>query len=85
MKVKLGQTIRFTQNRKISIENGGTVTIKKGDMAQVLRKVDNKSGEILYLTGEAKGKSQIITMEIDDKIDVDKVSKEIMAMLNKEI
>ena len=46
-----------------------------------MRKVDEGTGEILYLTGEAKGKSQIVAIDVDEEIDSDDIAKKIMSML----
>ena len=69
MKFKLGQIITFNKDKKIEVEGGGTLIVKSGDKAQILRKVDDETGEILYITGAAKGKSQIVSIAVDDKID----------------
>lgn len=81
MKFKIGQVIKFQQNRKIQAEGGKTLTVKKGDTARIIKKVDEKSAEIVYLTGEAKGKSQIVTMEVENDIDEEAMAKKIMDML----
>jgi len=81
--VKIGQVIELQETKKIQVQEGGTVTVKKGDRAQVLRKVDEGTGEILYLTGEAEGKSQIIRINVDENIDNEGIAKKIMEMLNK--
>lgn len=78
MKYKIGQKIEFTDNFSISVENGKNAKIVKGDQAMVVRKVDNTSGEILYITGEATGLSQVISIEVDDNIDADLLAKRIM-------
>lgn len=83
MKAKIGQIISFSADRKINLKNGATVTVKKGDRAQVLKKIDDTTGQILYLTGEAAGKSQYIHMEVDDTIDEEAIAKRIMDELNK--
>ncbi len=83
MKAKLGQIIAFRSDHKINLAKGGTVTVKKGDKAQVLKKIDDSTGQILYLTGEAAGKCQYISMEVDDNIDADTIAKKIMEELNR--
>lgn len=80
MKVKIGEIIQFRQDRKIKSEDG-LLLVRRGDKAQVLRKVDEGTGEILYLTGEAKGKSQIVAIDVDEEIDSDDIAKKIMSML----
>jgi hypothetical protein len=82
MKAKLGQQITFTQERRIKLAKGGTVLIKTGDTARVVKKIDDSTGEIVYLSGEAKGMSQQITMEVDDNLDVDSILKKVMNGLN---
>lgn len=79
--VKIGQIIEFQQDKKIKIQGGGTLLVKKGDRAQVLRKVDEGTGEILYITGAAKGKSQVIAIDVDETIDSDGIAKKIMDMI----
>lgn len=80
MKMKIGEIIQFRQDRKIKSEDG-LLLVRRGDKAQVLRKVDEGTGEILYLTGEAKGKSQIVAIDVDEEIDSDDIAKKIMSML----
>lgn len=83
MKVKLGQVIKFTKDHTIQLSKGGKALVKSGDTAQVMRKVDEKSGEILYLTGMAKGLSQIIALEVDDSLDIDSIAEKILRQLNE--
>ncbi|MDP4088332.1 MAG: hypothetical protein Q8930_03540 [Bacillota bacterium] len=83
MKVKLGQVLKFTKDHTVELSNGGSAVIKVGDTAQVLRKVDALNGEILYLTGKAKGLSQIIALEVDDSLDIDSITEKILRQLNE--
>ncbi|MBC2581341.1 hypothetical protein [Clostridium sp. DJ247] len=83
MKYKIGQKIEFTDNFSISVEKGKNANIVKGDQAIVVRKVGNTSGEIVYVTGEASGLSQVISIEVDDNIDADLLAKRIMDELGK--
>jgi hypothetical protein len=78
MKYKIGQKIEFTDNFTIEVQNGKKARIVKGDAAMIVRKVDETSGEILYITGEASGLSQIISIEVDDNVDADYLAKRIM-------
>lgn len=84
MKAKIGQIITFKSDRNISLKDGTTITIKSGDKAQVLKKIDDTTGQILYLTGEASGKTQYLYMEIDGVIDADDIAKRIMQEINRE-
>lgn len=84
MKVKLGQSIEFKESRTISLAKGGSVQVKPGDKARVVKKVDEKTAEIVYITGEAKGYGQKIALEVDDTIDTDSMVKKIMSQLNKD-
>lgn len=83
MKAKIGQIITFKADYKISLKNGGTALVKKGDKAQVLKKIDETTGEILYLTGAASGKSQYIRLEVDENIDVEDITKKLIEELKK--
>lgn len=78
MKYKIGQKIEFTDEFNIEVQNGKKAKIVKGDSAMVVRKVDETSGEILYITGEAAGLSQTISIEVDDNVDADYLAKRIM-------
>ncbi len=78
MKYKVGQKIEFTNNSIIETNKGKKVRIAKGDEAMVVRKVDENSGEIVYVTGEASGLSQIIAIEVDGDLDADYLAKKIM-------
>lgn len=78
MKYKIGHEIEFTQGFWLPLEGGKKVKVLKGDKAVVVKKIDDDSGEILYMTGEASGKSQIINIEVDDQIDADYLAKQIM-------
>lgn len=77
-KVKLGQVIRFQSNHYISLEKGGKVLVKKGDTARVIKRVDEKTGQIMYLTGEAKGKYQNLMLNVEDDLDADAIAKQIL-------
>lgn len=83
MKAKIGQEIEFKRAHKISLAKGGKANIKPGDKARVVKKIDSETGEIVYLTGEAKGLSQIITIEVDDTINTDDILKKLMNELNR--
>jgi hypothetical protein len=78
MKYKIGQKIEFTDEFNIEIQNGKKAKIVKGDTAMVVRKVDETSGEILYITGQASGLSQVISIEVDDNVDADYLAKRLM-------
>lgn len=78
MKYKIGEKIKFTNNFTIETNKGKKVKILKGDEAMVVKKVDDTSGEIVYVTGEASGLSQVIKIEVDDNIDSDYFAKKIM-------
>jgi hypothetical protein len=81
MKYKIGQKIKFTNNSIIETNKGKKVRILKGDEAMVVRKVDENSGEIVYVTGEATGLSQTIAIEVDGEIDADYLAKKIMEQM----
>ncbi|MBU5593201.1 hypothetical protein KQI89_15740 [Clostridium sp. MSJ-4] len=83
MKAKIGQIITFKTDHKINVKSGGTALVRKGDRAQVLKKIDDTTGEILYLTGEAAGKSQYVRLEVDENIDEDAIAKKILEELSK--
>lgn len=83
MKAKLGQQIRFTKDYKIQLAKGGTALVKAGDTATVVRKVDKETAEIVYLSGEAKGMSQNIPLEVDDTLDVDSIVEKLRRELDK--
>jgi phosphoribosyl-ATP pyrophosphohydrolase len=83
MKVKIGQEIKFKQNHSISLAKSGTALVKAGDIARVLRKVDDETAEIIYLTGEAKGYSQRILLEVDDTLDKDAIVKKLLEQLDE--
>lgn len=77
-KVKIGQMIKFQSDHYISLEKGGKVLVKKGDTARVLKRVDEKTGQIMYLTGAAKGKYQNLMLEVEDDLDADAIAKQIL-------
>ena len=82
MKVKLGQQIQFKNNHEVEIAKGGTALVRSGDTARVVKKIDEETGEIIYLTGEAKGLSNRIPLEVDTTLDTDSIVKKIMDELN---
>ncbi|MBP2031853.1 hypothetical protein J2Z42_000518 [Clostridium algifaecis] len=81
MKYKIGQEIKFEEDFLLPLQNGNKVKVLKGDTAVVVRKIDDNSGEILYMTGKASGKSQVINIEVDSNIDSDYIAKKIMGEL----
>lgn len=81
MKYKIGQEIQFTEGFLLPLQNGNKVKVLNGDKAIVVKKIDDDSAEILYMTGEASGKSQIINIEVDSDIDADYIAKQIMKEL----
>jgi hypothetical protein len=83
LKVKLGQQIKLNNAHTISLAKGGTAEVKPGDIATVVKKIDEETGEIVYITGEAKGLNEKISIEIDDDIDTDSLVKKIINELNK--
>lgn len=83
MKVKLGQQIKFKVSHKIPLAKGGTALVKVGDIATVVKKIDNKTAEIIYSTGEAKGLSYKIHVEVDDTLDADLIAKKILSKMSK--
>lgn len=80
-KYKIGEKIQFTQNAVIETNKGKKVKIKKGDEAMVIRKVDDECGEIVYVTGEAAGLSQVIAIEVDGELNANYFAKKIMEEL----
>lgn len=78
MKYKIGQKIEFTNNFTVELEKGKKARIIKGDKAMVVRKVDENSGEIVYITGEAAGLSQVIEINVDEKVDADYIAGKII-------
>lgn len=78
MKYKIGQKIEFTNNFTVELEKGKKARIVKGDKAMVVRKVNENSGEIVYITGEAAGLSQIIAINVDEKVDADYIAGKII-------
>ncbi|NYC92757.1 hypothetical protein [Clostridium acetobutylicum] len=75
MKVSIGQVIEFKTDHYISLDLGGKVLVKKGDKARVVKKIDDITGEIVYLTGEAAGKCQHLMLEVNDDLDADAIAK----------
>ncbi|OFI07423.1 hypothetical protein CLOACE_02510 [Clostridium acetireducens DSM 10703] len=80
---KIGQKIQSQSNCKISLSSNKKVLIKKGDIAQIVRKLDNDTAEIIYLTGEAKGQTQHIKIQVTDSLDVDLIAKKILNEIQK--
>ncbi|AWI06079.1 hypothetical protein [Clostridium drakei] len=80
-KYKIGEKIQFTQNAVIETNKGKKVKIKKGDEAMVIRRVDDECGEIVYVTGEAAGLSQVIAIEVDGELNTNYFAKKIMEEL----
>ncbi|WML35048.1 hypothetical protein [Clostridium sp. OS1-26] len=78
MKYKIGQKIEFTNNFTVELEKGKKARIVKGDKAMVVRKVGENSGEIVYITGEAAGLSQVIEIDVDEKVDADYIAGKII-------
>lgn len=78
MKYKIGQKIEFTNSFTVELEKGKKARIVKGDKAMVVRKVDENSGEIVYITGEAAGLSQVIAINVDEKVDADYIAGKII-------
>lgn len=78
MKYKIGQVIQFKKDFVIQTENSGKLTVKSGDQARVVRRVDDNTGEIVYTTGEAKGKSQNIKIQVDNNIDGERIAAQIL-------
>lgn len=83
MKVKLGQDIKFRKDHKIKLASGGTALVKAGDTAKVIKKIDDTTAQIMYLTGAAKGKYQNIQIEVDDSFDADEMAKNILKLMNE--
>ena len=82
MKAKLGQQIEFKRSHFINLAKGGKSEIKAGDKARVVKKIDENTAEIVYLSGEAKGLSQHVKMEIDDSLDIDSIVNKVLKNLN---
>jgi hypothetical protein len=76
--LQIGQKIEFTNGFIVELEKGKKAKIVKGDKAMVVRKVDEKSGEIVYITGEAAGLSQIISIDVDETVDADYIASKII-------
>ena len=79
MEVKIGQQIKFTKSHKVPTAKGKTLVVKAGDVARVIKKVDDTTGEIVYLTGEAKGYSHKVPLKVDDSLDADAIAKKILS------
>jgi hypothetical protein len=82
MKAKLGQDIKFKHDHKIKLASGGTVLVKAGDTAKVIKKIDDSNAQIMYLTGAAKGKYQNIQLQVEDALNADEMAKKILGMMN---
>ncbi|PJI08745.1 MULTISPECIES: hypothetical protein [Clostridium] len=83
MKVSIGQVIEFKTDHYINLDLGGKILVKKGDKARVTKKVNNITGEIVYITGSAAGKCQQLMLEVDDNIDADAIAKKILRELHE--
>lgn len=81
MKYKIGQKIEFSGSFVIELSTGKKAKVKKGDQAMVMRKIDENSGEIVYISGEASGFSQIIKIKVDDNVDAEYLANKIMQEL----
>ncbi|KAJ51800.1 hypothetical protein BD780_000590 [Clostridium tetanomorphum] len=80
-KYKIGQEIEFTNDFFIETAKGEKLEIKKGDRAMVVKKIDDNTGEIVYINGNAKGLSQNINIQVDDKVDEEEIAKKILESL----
>ncbi|WP_251861083.1 hypothetical protein [Clostridium sp. Marseille-Q2269] len=83
MKYKIGQEIEFTNSFFIELSKGGKAKIVPGDKAMVVRKIDDTTGEIVYTTGNAKGLSQNIQIEVDEVLNNDELAKKILDEMYK--
>lgn len=83
MKFKLGQQIVFKKDHVILAANKGSIVVKKGDKATVVKKIDEHSGEIIYSSGAAKGLSRVVPMEVDTTLDEDAIVKKILSDLSE--
>lgn len=75
MKYRIGQEIEFTNEFVVELSKGGAVKVVPGDKAMVVRKIDNNTGEIVYTTGNARGLSQNIQIEVDEVLDEKELAK----------
>ncbi|EJO5348406.1 hypothetical protein NRP93_002530 [Clostridium botulinum] len=78
MKYKIGQEIEFTNSFIVELRKGGKVKVASGDKAMVVKKIDATTGEIVYTTGEAKGLSQNIQIEVDEELNEEELAKKIL-------
>lgn len=84
MKLKLGQKIQITSDFNLELQTGGVAKVKKGDIAQIVRKIDDTTAEVVFVNGEAKGKSKNLEIEVDDDINADEIAKKIMQKIYSE-
>lgn len=81
MKYKIGQEIEITNKFFLNIANGEKVQVNPGDKAMVVKKINENMGEIIYISGNAKGHSQNINIEVDSKIDEEEIASRIMKQI----
>ncbi|GAA0748375.1 hypothetical protein [Clostridium oceanicum] len=81
MKYKIGQEIEITNKFFLNIANGKKVQVNPGDKAMVVKKINENMGEIIYISGNAKGNSQNINIEVDTKIDEEEIASRIMKQI----
>ncbi|KOR23771.1 hypothetical protein ACFLKB_01015 [Clostridium sp. FAM 1755] len=83
MKYKIGQEIGFTNEFVVELRKGGSVKVVPGDKAMIVRKIDDNTGEIVYTTGNAKGLSQNIQIEVDEVLNEEELAKKILEEMYK--
>ncbi|APQ76928.1 hypothetical protein EXM36_17455 [Clostridium botulinum] len=83
MKYKIGQEIEFTNSFAVELRKGGAVKVDPGDKAMIVRKIDDNTGEIVYTTGNAKGLSQNIQIEVDEALNEEELAKKILEEMYK--
>lgn len=83
MKVSIGQVIEFKTDHYINLDLGGKILVKKGDKARVTKKINDITGEVIYITGAAAGKSQQLMMKVDDNLDADAIAKKILREMHE--
>lgn len=83
MKYKIGQEIEFTNSFMVELSKGGSVRVDEGDKAMIVKKIDDTTGEIVYTTGEAKGLSQNIEIQVDDALNEEELAKKILEEMYK--
>lgn len=84
MKLKLGQKIQITSDFNLELQAGGVAKVKKRDIAQIVRRVDSTTAEIVFVNGEAKGLSKYIELEVDDEINAEEIAKQILREIYSE-